>query len=286
MSESCSQPAENAAPPIVSGDFEKDSSLFAATMLTVAALGFPLFFWRSQMPMQSWYLLPLMAGAVVCFDATLPVVFARGLWRDVFLIFVVATASFSLPETGKIVEGHFSSVNLYARHLTAEAAPNDYIILVPWFMGLTFDHYFTGATPWDTLPPLPDHSTHRFDLIQRQLENTNAIAPVLAKITRTLESGHRVWILALPGWMGVPRPGLTPPPALPSAPLPKTGWADWPYTSVWAAQVACALANHSQFQQITSLSPERFITEPVNLYVATGWRDSTKSGKRGTGTNN
>jgi hypothetical protein len=255
-------------------DSNADLNLFAAVALTLAVVGFPIFFWRAQLPMQSWYVLPLMASAVVCFDVTL--LFRHRIWRAVVLVFVVVTAGYSFTETNKLLDGHFSDVNLYAEKLTANAAPKDYIVVEPWLFGITFDHYFKGATPWDTLPPLPDHATHRFDLIKLQIQNTNAIAPVLQKIAQTLQSGHRVWILADKDWFGIPGPGQGPPPSLPPPPLPETGWADWPYTRVWAAQMACFISSHStQFGKLQDLSTERFITEDMDAFVASGWKTNS-----------
>jgi hypothetical protein len=224
--------------------------------------------------MQSWYVLPLLASAAVCFDVALS--FRHWIWRVVLLVFVAVTAGYSFTETNKLLDGHFSDVNLYAEKLTANADPKDYIVVDPWLFGITFDHYFKGGTPWDTLPPLPDHATHRFDLVKLELQDTNAIAPVLQKIAQTLQSGHHVWILADKGWFGIPGSGQSPPPSLPPAPLPKTGWADWPYTQVWAAQMACFISGHStQFGKLQDLSTDRFITEDVDAFVASGWKTNS-----------
>jgi hypothetical protein len=260
--------------PTDARDSNGDLSLFAAVALTLAVVGFPIFFWRAQLPMQSWYVLPLLATAAVCFDVALAV--RHWIWRVGLLIFVAVTAGYSFPETNKLLDGHFSDVNLYAQKLTANADPKDYIVVDPWLFGITFDHYFKGATPWDTLPPLPDHATHRFDLVKLELQDTNAIAPVLQKIAQTLQSGHHVWILADKGWFGIPGPGQSPPPSLPPAPSPKTGWADWPYTQVWAAQMACFISDHStQFGKLQDLSTDRFITEDVDAFVASGWKTNS-----------
>jgi hypothetical protein len=255
-------------------DSTGDLNLFAAVALTLAVVGFPVFFWRAQLPMQSWYVLPLLASAAVCFDVALS--FRHWIWRVALSVFVVVTAGYSFTETNKLLDGHFSDVNLYAEKLTANAAPKDYIVVDPWLFGITFDHYFKGATPWDTLPPLPDHATHRFDLVKLQIQNTNAIAPMLEKIAQTLQSGHQVWILADKGWFGIPAPGQGPPPSLPPAPLPDTGWADWPYTKVWAAQMACFISAHSaRFGKLQDLSTERFITEDVEAFEASGWKTNS-----------
>jgi hypothetical protein len=251
-----------------------DLNLFAVVTLTLAAVGFPIFFWRAQLPMQSWYVLPFMASAVVCFDAGLLV--CRGIVRAAFLAFFIVTASFSVSSTSRILNQHFSNVGTYARALTTSAAPNDYIIVEPWFYGITFNHYFKGTTPWNTLPPLTRHDTHHFDDVQLQLQNTNAIAPVLEQIAATLQSGHRVWILAANGWMGIRPRGTPAPPSLPPAPLKDSGWSDFPYARNWASQVADFLSNHSRkFVQFENPSAERYVTEDMALFAADGWNTNS-----------
>jgi hypothetical protein len=254
-----------------------DLNLFAAVTITLAAVGFPVFFWRAQLPMQSWYILSFMALVAMCFDATLTAF--RGWLRAAFLVLVAATACVSAHKTSKLLAGaHFTDVDIYARALQANASPKDYIIVEPWHWGITFNYYFKGETPWDTLPPLEDHSTHRFDLVQQQLRDTNAMAPVFQQMTRALQSGHRVWILVDSHLgMSVPPPGSHPPASLPAAPLPNTGWADWPYTRVWASQVACFLSDHSDFAQLQSarMTSGRFITEDMQLFVASGWKTNS-----------
>ncbi len=130
-------------------------------------------------------------------------------------------------------------------------APGDYVVVVPWFCGITFGHYLENHVAWDTLPPLADHATHRFDLVKAQLQNTNAILPVLQKISTTLQSGNRVWLLSLKGWMDVPEPGTTAAATLPPAPAPRWGWSEVPYTTVWVSQVAHLIGDQStQFARV------------------------------------
>jgi hypothetical protein len=95
-------------------------------------------------------------------------------------------------------------VDLVAKRLMKEASPQDYVVVTPWYLGISFDRYYQGAAAWDTLPPVADHSTHRFDLAQTATQNSRASQPVLERIASTLQAGHRVWIV---GWMRVPSPG-------------------------------------------------------------------------------
>ncbi len=253
---------------------EDDLSLFATVAIVLMTVGFPIFFWRAQMGMQSWYLLPFLASVVVCFDAALPAF--TGLVRPAFFGLVLATAMISVITTGKILNRHFSNVNFYAQALTENAAPDDYIIVSPWTCGITFSHYFKGATPWDTLPPLSDHSVHRFDLMQSQMLNTNALAPIFQKISHTLQSGHRVWILEMAnGPVRVPlrnTPAIAP---LPPPPLKYFGWSDSPYSQAWDSQTMHFIADHSdEFKDFQNPSTEIYITETATLLIASGWTNS------------
>src|ERR1019366_5685145 len=80
----------------------------------------------------------------------------------------------------------------------------DYVVVTPWYLGISFDRYYKGAAVWDTLPPVADHSTYRFDLAQAATENNHASQLVLDRIANTLQSGRRVWIVGL---MDIPSPG-------------------------------------------------------------------------------
>lgn len=253
---------------------ENDLPLFAAATVISAVAGYCLFLRFAGMPSQSWYWLPLMALAVVCLDAAWPVL--RGPLSAIFFGFVAATALISVPVTARNSEYHLTNVNVLARALSKDAAPQDYIVVVPWFCGISFDHYFKASTPWDTLPPLSDHSGHRYDLVKAQLQNTNAIVPVLKHIAATLQSGHRVWVLAGAGWMDVPEPGTTAPSSLPPAPLPGSGWSDEPYTMVWDSQVGHYLGNHSlNFQRVANAAANIRAAEEMELFMVSGWQTNS-----------
>jgi hypothetical protein len=249
-----------------------DLRLFAGTTVFAALAGYVLFLRLAAFPSQSWYLLPLLALAAVCFEIGLPV--WRGKMRAVFFGLVAATALIAVPTAGRYLHTRFTNIDTWAAELKAAAVPEDYVVVVPWFCGITFSHYFHGATPWTTLPPLADHATHRYDLVQLQIQNTNAIQPVLKRIVTTLQHGHRVWILAGMGWMDVPDPGTAAPASLPPAPLPMSGWSEMPYTMVWASQVAHLIGDRAaRFGRVKNPTAGRQIIENTELFVADGWKN-------------
>jgi hypothetical protein len=256
-----------------SGHGIDDLTLFAGTTVFVAVAGYVLFLWLAAFPSQSWYLLPLMALAAACFEIGLPT--CHGKMRALFFGLLAATALIAIPAASRDLHNRFTNVDTWAGELTAAASPDDYIVIVPWFCGITFDHYFKGPTAWTTLPPLADHATHRYDLVQIQIQNTNAIQPVLGRIVTTLQSGHRVWILAGMGWMDIPDPGTFAPPSLPPPPLKNSGWSEAPYTMVWDSQVGHLLGDHSlQFARVKNPTAGMQIIENTELFVAEGWKNS------------
>jgi hypothetical protein len=90
-----------------------------------------------------------------------------------------------------------TNIDLIAARLSTEVAPNDYVIVHPRHCGTAFQSYYKGAAPWTTLPPLEDHAVHRYDLLKVKMQTKDPIAPVIARITSTLQSGDRVWLVGI-----------------------------------------------------------------------------------------
>ena len=253
---------------------KNEPQLFAAVTLLAALAGFGGFLWLAALPTQPWYFLPLMALVAACFDAGLPELPKR-FWSASFGL-IAATALVGAMFTRRDVELRFTNVDLLARLVARRANENDLVIVQPWYCGISFERYFKSTTPWTTLPPLADHSGHRYDLVHEQMKNPDALAPVLEKISTTLQSGHRVWIV---GWMDVPAPDAKPPKPLPLPPLNYSGWSDTPYSIQWGAQAALVLRDHcknfgrAELPKTGAVNPN----EELRLLVADGWSEPTNS---------
>ncbi len=253
----------------------QEARSFAGTVLMAGSLGFAGFLWLVGLPTQPWYYVPLLALVAACFDAGLPSWSRFG--RTVFFGLVAATAGIATLVAWRDLDTYrFTNVDVLSRQLIAEASPEDFVVVTPWYCGISFDRYFKSSTPWTTLPPMADHSVHRYDLVRIQMQNTNAIQPVLDKITSTLRAGGRVWLVSEAGLMGIPEPGTPSPYNLPPPPLPGYGWSGLPYTLEWASQAAHFISNHSQrFEPVKSAAPGSLhISENLDLFVASGWRVS------------
>ena len=61
--------------------------------------------------------------------------------------------------------------------------------------GITFNRYYRGQAQWLSVPPIDSHEVHRIDLVMAEMNQPEAMTPVLRAITNTLTSGHDVWVV-------------------------------------------------------------------------------------------
>jgi hypothetical protein len=247
-----------------------DAPLFAAVTLVVALAGFASFLCFAGLETQPWYFLPGMALVAACFDAALPRL--PRLMGAVLLGLALVSALIAVPLARVGALSRFTNMDIAARLLVTEAAPEDFVIVSPWWYGISFDRYFKGSAAWSTLPPLDEHRFHRFDLVAAQTMRKHALQPVLDRIATTLQTGHRVWLL---GWADVPAPGRPLPEELPPPPLKGWGWSETPYVLNWSDQAQAFLGAHSrQFEMVKiPTSGDVNPNENAKLARAKGWKE-------------
>ena len=128
------------------------------------------------------------------------------------MILAVVTVSMAFLFELPAVKCRQTNVDLIAAPLSSDVATNDYVIVYPFFCGTTFKRYYKGAAPWTTLPPLEDYTLQRWDLFMAQIQTKDPIAPVIDRITSTLQSGNRVWLVGSFPFSQEPLPELHPAP--------------------------------------------------------------------------
>ncbi len=244
-----------------------DRFLFSAVTMTVGAVTFWIFLRLANFPVQPWYFLPPVALAAVCLDATLPC--PAGKFRAPFFGTLASLVVVSAMFATQILNMRFTNVDLAAKRISAVAHKKDFVVVTPWQVGITFAHYFNGVCDWTTVPPMADHTTHRFDLIQLQMADTNAMQPVLEHIAATLRAGGAVWVVG-----GINEVSDTNFPASPlPPPLRVSGWNETPYRITWNNQLGWLLhrstTNIEDFKRLTS--QDIGDNEQITLEKVTGW---------------
>ncbi|HET9225489.1 MAG TPA: hypothetical protein VFR31_02395, partial [Thermoanaerobaculia bacterium] len=173
-----------------------DACLFALFSLPALALAQWGFLEILEYRPRPWYFLAFLAVAALALDVRLS---SSTLGRIARLGAAgLATLVLILPAT-TAAQTRMSNVDLVADRIAAEAAPGDLVVIAPWYMGISYQRYARGPAPWMTVPDLPDHSIHRFDLLKDGRVDLGAIE-------RTLRSGGRVWVV---GRLDISPPKLT-----------------------------------------------------------------------------
>jgi len=247
----------------------RDVTLFAALTIVFAVVADGVFLKTLGYRPRAWYYVPLMVLLAGALDA----VWARSGGRRLAAIraaAVVLVAGAQCMPLWQQAAQRQTNIDLVAARVAASAAPDDLVVVNSWYYGVSFNRYYSGAARWLTVPDIPDHRVHRYDLLKARMESRSPIDGELATIAAALRSGHRVWLVGGAEW---PRPGETVR-ALPPAPFTPEGWHDWPYTTSWSRQLGAFLENHAGHLTPAQVPVSDRVSalENLPLVVAAGWR--------------
>jgi len=241
--------------------------VYASSFVIFAIVAFLFAVTAAKVTIQPWYLAPLLAALAPALDPM-----ARASLSDrrrpVALGLVAAAAIASAPSAFSALGQRQTNMDEVAAYLQREAQPGDAIVVYPFYLGVSFQRYEQGQA-WTTIPPMPEITIHRYDQLKLAMARPDVTAPVLSDVGRALQTGHRVWIVG-----GLEQPHLDrPPPTIPPAPHPMTGWAMGPYQAVWGEQVAHFLGTHAtQFETAPDLGgPRVSVYERVKVLKISGW---------------
>jgi hypothetical protein len=249
---------------------KRDLALYVAVVLVMATLGYLAFVLRASLPTQPWYFLPWMAVAAVLFETVLVLVAPSHPSRLVEIGLATVLLGVMFPFASHTLRLRQTNADQVAAVLEQTATPADLILLPGWFHGVSFQRYYHGATPWMTVPPIADHTIHRYDLIKQQMMASGPLEPLFAAVERTLASGNRVWLTGVPL---VQADGKDPPP-LPPAPGGPQGWQNDPYLETWQLQVGALLHVKARAVKRVPVQNVGAVNSLENLpvFVAESWQ--------------
>jgi len=247
----------------------RDLVLFAVFLVPTAAIASFLFLKALPRAPEERYLLALTCLLVASADLIL-VDLCSLYWiriaRLSLVIFAIATVPFVIWP--KILQAE-SNVEIVSKTIEENSNAGDLIVVSPWSYGVSFNWYYHGPTRWMTVPELPDHRTHRYDLLREKMMSAAPLEDVKREIATTLESGKRVWFV---GQAEVPSAG-NPPMRLTVAPDPAFGWQGAAYRTAWSREIGVFLQAH--LQQVNAIvRPASSVSdrENITLYRIEGWK--------------
>lgn len=244
-------------------------ALVVASVTAVTIVGATLaFLLHLKMPTQPWYYINLLAVLAVCADMVLSRLLTKPMGRQIAAGLVALVVVASLPAAWRAAHIRMTNIDLVAQSLRNQSSPDDYVIVFPYYLGVSFNRYYDGPATWVTLPPIQDPSVHRHDQLQQQMMEPDPIGPMLEKIRLTLHQGHRVWLVRQhPLW-----PADQPPRQLPPAPQSPFGWDSEAYNEAWLSQLDVFL--REQAASISRVDPPLsgavIDYEDTRIYVAQG----------------
>jgi len=252
-----------------------DLALFCVTSVGLGIIGYTVFLLKLQFFMQPWYYIEILILCAISLDGILtaswPELRPWGLARIGFLVMMMI-----LNAGPAWAEAHTrrTNVDVVAAFLSHNASADDLIVVQNAWEGITFNRYYRGRAQWLSVPPIDSHQVHRVDLVMAEMNQPEAMTPVLHAITNTLASGNHVWVVGsipMARWKDAP-PGPTPLPPLPSE--MRTGWWMGSYLFWWNQQITTLLLDHAQQGKVETIAAAGPVNHFENVSVArfTGYK--------------
>ena len=225
--------------------------LFCLVAMVVATIGGSVFFKASGMVPFEWHYVPFLAFIGVLIEVA--VALAPGSWsRKTRLATCGLLVLLSSPGWWEAAQTRRTNMDVISRVLESQAGPDDLILTNPYYYSPALSYYYHGRARWSTLPRIfggPDLAICPYFGIKPLLATPNAIGPTLDAVDKTLAAGHRLWIV---GTVLLPTTDA-PPPSLPPAPLPESGWLVLPYLDVWSTQLGYVIHRHHREAHLFSI---------------------------------
>ncbi|PWT77654.1 MAG: hypothetical protein C5B58_16445 [Acidobacteria bacterium] len=256
-----------------------DLALFCVSSVVLGIVGYVGFLLKLQFFLQPWYYVEILILCAISLDGILsaswPALRPWGLMRIGFLAVMMM-----LNAAPAWAEAHTrrSNLDVVAAFLSRNASAGDLIVVQDAWEAITFNRYYRGQAQWVSIPPIDSHEVHRIDLVIGEMNQPEAMTPVLHAIIDTLISGHQVWLVGripIARWEDAP-PGPTPLPPRP-AEMP-TRWWMGSYLSWWNQQVTTLLLDHAQQEKAEAIATPGPVNHFENASVVqfTGYKPGTE----------
>jgi hypothetical protein len=256
-----------------------DLALFCVTSVVLGMTGYIGFLLKLQYFMHPWHYVEILILCAISLDGILSASWLAlrpwGLMRIGFLVMMMI-----LNAGPAWAEAHTrrSNLDVVADFLSHNASAGDLIVVQDTWEGITFNRYYRGQAQWLSVPPIDSHEVHRIDLVIAEMNQPEAMTPVLHAITDTLISGHNVWLV---GSTPIARSKDAPPGPTPLPPLPSempTRWWGGSYSRWWNQQVTTLLLDHAQQEKAETIAAPGPVNhfEDVSVVRFTGYKPGTE----------
>ncbi|MFN2602562.1 MAG: hypothetical protein ABR582_07390 [Gemmatimonadaceae bacterium] len=250
---------------------QRDVAAFCATTMLVAAAGVFVFLRVLSYETQAWYYLSLLAICAICIDGISGSLIHTDRARQARLAAVIAFALLEIRPAFRTSAQRMTNIDIVADTLRSVTTPGDFVVVNPWYVGLSFNRYYRARVPWETIPAIGFLRYHRFDLLKKQMSSKDQEAPVRhakEQIERALSTGHRVFVVGDFASAPLGREPLM----LAPAPLPGNRWPEGMYQNQWSLMIGSFLIKHADTtQHVHTDSWHINPYENVRITMVSGW---------------
>lgn len=251
-------------------ELDGSKAFLGLSVMITATTVFLVFLKSTHFPTQTWYYIVLMSVIAMSAEVLIDIVARTTGIRIVRLVLVGAFVVIVVPFAWRQSNERLTNLDLIASWLEQHSNKEDFIVVNPWFYGVTFQRYYQGATPWSTLPPMEELKLHRYDILKEKMMRKAPLEPIFNAMAKALSSGNRVWLV---GNLAFPPEGQSAP-SLPPAPNGPHGWYSDDYLGTWTIQLGDFISSNVSTTEAVSIPSNRSINpyENVRLTVFKGWR--------------
>jgi len=256
-----------------------DLALFCVTSVVLGIIGYTGFLLKLQFFVQSWYYVEILILCAISLDGILtanwPALRPWGLLRVGFLVLMM-----TLNAGPAWAEAHTrrSNLDVVAAFLSHNASAGDLIVVQNAWEGITFNRYYRGRAQWLSVPLIDSHELYCIGPVMAEMNQPEAMTPVLHAITNTLTSGNHVWLV---GSMPIARSKNAPAGSILLLPRPSempTRWWLGSYLYWWNQQVTTFLLDHAQQGKAETIAAPGPVNRFENVSVVrfTGYKPGTE----------
>jgi hypothetical protein len=261
-------------------DLERsDLALFCVMSVVLGIIGYFGFLLKLQFFMQSWYYVEILILCAISLDGILSASWPElRPWGFVRIGFLVVMMILNARPAWAEAHTRRSNLDVVAAFLRQNASAGDLIVIQETWEGITFNRYYRGQAQWLSVPPIDSHDVHRIDLVMAEMNQPEAMTPVLRAITNALTSGHHVWLV---GSIPIARSKDAPPGPTPLPPPPSempTRWWLGSYLYWWNQQVTTLVLDHAEEEKVETIAAPGPVNhfEHVSVVRFTGYKSCTE----------
>ena len=248
-----------------------DVATYAVWVGALTTIGLAGLYLIVRLHTQTWYYVGALALVAACADVALAVGAPAGIARTSALAALAILAIGLVPALAVVREPQ-TNIDAVAGYLNRHAVSGDVVLVDPWAVGVSLNRYYTAPADVETVPPIADHTVHRYDLLRDAMMTGKPIDPLLARIQHTLQAGHRLWEISNVD-AGPRDRSVT---NLPRPPLAGSGWSSGPYERQWASQMQEFLDTHAVRREAVAVDLHGGRFETMRLSVVSGWQFSPR----------